>query len=97
MAYILILVVILPSVVHFFNKAERQSYHPFPEHWHKLLMRLQFERNDIPLTQRLRMNLMWNTDKEYMGALRYIVTQNLGITTHYDSDMGLGIGATLNY
>ncbi|WP_339869742.1 multicopper oxidase domain-containing protein [uncultured Algoriphagus sp.] len=60
-------------------------------------VRLQFERNDIPLTQRLRMNLMWNTDKEYMAGLRYIATRNLGVTTHYDSDMGFGIGAMLNY
>ncbi len=60
-------------------------------------VRLQFERNDIPLTPRLRMNLMWNTDKEYLAGLRYIATRNLGITTHYDSDMGFGIGATLNY
>jgi CopA family copper-resistance protein len=60
-------------------------------------VRLQFERNDIPITPRLRMNLMWNTDKEYMGGLRYIATRNLGITTHYDSDMGFGIGAMLNY
>jgi CopA family copper-resistance protein len=60
-------------------------------------VRLQFERNDIPLTQRLRMNLMWNTDKEYMAGLRYIATRNFGVTTHYDSDMGFGIGAMLNY
>jgi len=60
-------------------------------------VRLQFERNDIPITQRLRMNLMWNTDNEYMGGLRYIATRNVGITTHYDSDMGFGIGAMLNY
>lgn len=60
-------------------------------------VRLQFERNDIPVTQRLRMNLMWNTDKEYMGGLRYIASRNLGITTHYDSDMGFGVGLNLNY
>ncbi|MNS04010.1 Copper resistance protein A precursor [compost metagenome] len=35
--------------------------------------RLQFERMDIPVSKRLRMNLMWNTDKEYMAGLRYIV------------------------
>ncbi len=60
-------------------------------------VRLQFERKDIPLTQRLRMNLMWNTDKEYMGGLRYIATRNVGITAHYDSDMGFGAGLNLNY
>jgi hypothetical protein len=60
-------------------------------------VRLQFERNDIPITQRLRMNLMWNTDKEYFAGLRYVATRNLGVTTHYDSDMGFGIGVMLNY
>ncbi|TDE05262.1 multicopper oxidase domain-containing protein [Flavobacterium sandaracinum] len=59
--------------------------------------RLQFERMDIPVSKRLRMNLMWNTDKEYMAGLRYIVKRNFGITTHYDSDMGLGFGVNLNY
>nr|WP_315263060.1 multicopper oxidase domain-containing protein [uncultured Flavobacterium sp.] len=60
-------------------------------------VRLQFERMDIPVSKRLRMNLMWNTDKEYMAGLRYIVKRNFGITTHYDSDMGIGFGASLNY
>lgn len=60
-------------------------------------VRLQFERKDIPLSQRLRMNLMWNTDKEYMAGLKYIVARNFGITTHYDSDMGIGFGLNLNY
>ena len=60
-------------------------------------VRLQFERKDIPLSRRLRMNLMWNTDKEYMGGLKYIVARNFGITTHYDSDMGVGFGINLNY
>ena len=60
-------------------------------------VRLQLERMDIPVSKRLRMNLMWNTDKEYMAGLRYIVKRNFGITTHYDSDMGLGFGLSLNY
>ena len=59
--------------------------------------RLQFERMDIPVSKRLRMNLMWNTDNEYMAGLRYIVKRNFGITTHYDSDMGMGLGLSLNY
>ena len=60
-------------------------------------VRIQFERKDIPLSRRLRMNLMWNTDKEYMAGLKYIVGRNFGITTHYDSDMGVGFGVNLNY
>jgi CopA family copper-resistance protein len=59
--------------------------------------RLQFERKDIPVSKRLRMSLMWNTDKEYMAGLRYIVKRNFGVTTHYDSDMGIGFGVNLNY
>jgi len=38
MIYILILVVILLFVIHFFRKAKRGSIEPFPEHWDKLLM-----------------------------------------------------------
>ena len=60
-------------------------------------VRLQFERMDIPVSKRLRMDLMWNTDKEYMAGLRYIIKRNVGVTTHYDSDMGIGFGASLNY
>ena len=60
-------------------------------------VRLQFMRNDIPVSKRLRMNLMWNTDREYMAGLRYIIKRNFGITTHYDSDMGIGFGLNLNY
>lgn len=59
--------------------------------------RLQFERMDIPVSKRLRMSLMWNTDKEYMAGLRYIIARNFGVTTHYDSDMGIGFGVNLNY
>lgn len=59
--------------------------------------RLQFERMDIPVSKRLRMDLMWNTDKEYMAGLRYIIKRNFSIRTHYDSDMGIGFGVNLNY
>nr|WP_315197445.1 multicopper oxidase domain-containing protein [uncultured Flavobacterium sp.] len=59
--------------------------------------RIQFERMDIPLSKRMRMNLMWNTDKEFMAGLKYIIGRNLGLTTHYDSDMGVGFGLNLNY
>jgi CopA family copper-resistance protein len=59
--------------------------------------RLQFERMDIPVSKRLRMDLSWNTDKEYMAGLRYIMKRNLSLTTHYDSDMGFGLGLNLNY
>jgi FtsP/CotA-like multicopper oxidase with cupredoxin domain len=60
-------------------------------------VRIQIERKDIPIGKRLRMNLMWNTDKEYMAGLRYIINKNIGLSTHYDSDMGFGAGVTFNY
>ena len=60
-------------------------------------VRFQFERQDIPLSKRLRMGLMWNTDKEYIADLRYILTRNFSVRTHYDSDMGIGFGLNLNY
>ncbi|WP_246474094.1 multicopper oxidase domain-containing protein [Arenibacter arenosicollis] len=60
-------------------------------------IRFQLMREDIPISPRLRWAFMVNTDKEYMTGFKYIVTRNLGISTHYDSDMGLGFGATLNY
>jgi CopA family copper-resistance protein len=60
-------------------------------------VRFQLMREDIPISPRLRWAFMVNTDKEYMTGFKYIVTRNLGITTHYDSDMGIGFGLGLNY
>ncbi|MDO8998280.1 MAG: multicopper oxidase domain-containing protein [Bacteroidota bacterium] len=60
-------------------------------------VRLQLMREDIPITKRLRAGFMINTDKEYMIDLRYILNKNLGVRTHYDSDMGFGVGVSLNY
>ena len=54
-------------------------------------------REDIPISPRIRWAFMVNTDKEYMTGLKYIVTRNMGISTHYDSDMGVGFGATISY
>ena len=60
-------------------------------------VRFQLMREDIPLTSRLRMNFMANTDKEYMAGFRYIVTKYFSLSTHYDSDMGIGAGLTVTY
>jgi hypothetical protein len=60
-------------------------------------IRFQLMREDMPITKRLRMSFMLNTDKEYMAGFRYIVNKNMGITSHYDSDMGLGAGITFSY
>lgn len=60
-------------------------------------LRFQLGREDIPVSKRLRANFMVNTDKEYAAGLRYILTKYIAISTHYDSDMGLGGGFTFNY
>ncbi len=59
--------------------------------------RFQLSREDVPITKRLRFNIMLNTDKEYMAGFRYIVSKYFSLSTHYDSDMGLGAGVTINY
>lgn len=59
--------------------------------------RFQLSREDIPITARLRFAFMGNTDKEYMAGFRYVVSKWLALSTHYDSDMGLGAGITLTY
>lgn len=59
--------------------------------------RLQLMREDIPITKKVRAGFMLNTDKEYMVDLRYILNKNIGFRTHYDSDMGFGVGLSINY
>ena len=60
-------------------------------------VRLQLIREDIPISKRLRMGFMVNTDTEFMLDARYILKRNLSVRTHYDSDMGFGLGLNLNY
>lgn len=60
-------------------------------------LRIQLMREDIPLSKRMRGDFMVNTDKEYMFGVKYIVNKNMGLRTHYDSDMGYGIGLYFNY
>lgn len=67
------------------------------EVFHDGNVRLQLQREDIPISKRLRASFMVNSDKEYMIGLNYIAGKNLGLRTHYDSDMGFGVGLTLNY
>ena len=67
------------------------------EVFHDGNVRFQLMREDIPISPRLRFAFMVNTDKEYMTGLKYVVTKNLKISAHYDSDMGPGLGVTLNY
>ena len=60
-------------------------------------LRFQLSREDIALTPRLRFGWMINTDKEYMAGLRYIATKYISLSTHWDSDMGVGAGLTFTY
>jgi len=60
-------------------------------------LRFQLGREDIPLTPRLRMNWMVNTDKEYTVGSRYVWTKYISLGAHYDSDMGLGAGVVFTY
>ena len=59
--------------------------------------RIQIGREDIAVTNRLRLNFMVNSDREYMAGFWYILTKYFALSTHYDSDMGFGAGVTLNY
>ena len=60
-------------------------------------LRFQLMREDIPLSKRLRMSLMINSDYEYMAGLKYIINKNIALSTHYDVDMGWGAGMTVTY
>lgn len=60
-------------------------------------VRMQLMREDIPVTRRMRVSFMVNTDKEFMMGGRYILTKNVSLSAHYDSDMGFGAGVTLAY
>jgi hypothetical protein len=60
-------------------------------------LRIQLMREDIPIAKRLRGDFMVNTDREFMIGVKYIVNKNMGVRSHYDSDMGWGIGLSLNY
>ncbi len=60
-------------------------------------LRFQLSREDIGISKRLRFNFRVNTDKEYTAGFRYITTKWLALSTHLDSDMGLGAGVTVIY
>ncbi|RYZ28522.1 MAG: copper oxidase, partial [Sphingobacteriales bacterium] len=60
-------------------------------------LRLQISRDDIPITTRLRLWGRWNSDYEYSAGARYILTKYWALSSHYDSDMGPGVGVTFVY
>jgi len=62
------------------------------EVYHDGIFRMSLMREDIPVSRRVRAGFMVNTDREYMSDLRYILTRHISARTHYDSDMGFGVG-----
>ncbi|GCC52818.1 copper oxidase [Chryseotalea sanaruensis] len=64
---------------------------------HTGIVRLQISRDDIPVTQRIRLWANVNSDLEYSVGARYILTKYVSISTHYDSDMKLGGGLRISY
>lgn len=67
------------------------------EAYHDGIVRLTLMREDIPISKRIRTGFMVNTDMEYMVGMNYIIGKNFGIRTHYDSDMGFGLGMAITY
>lgn len=61
------------------------------------LFKIELSREDIPLTHRLRGAFAFDTQKEYMGGLRYVVTRHLSISANYHSEYGAGGGIVLTY
>lgn len=64
---------------------------------HTGYVRFGLSRDDIPVTKRLRLRSMVNTDLEYSIGAKYILTKYFSLSTHYDSDMGFGAGLTFTY
>ncbi|NBW36308.1 MAG: copper oxidase [Cytophagia bacterium] len=64
---------------------------------HTGIVRLQISRDDIPLTQRIRLWANVNSDLEYSIGARYILSKYVSLSTHYDSDMKLGGGIRISY
>ncbi len=60
-------------------------------------VRVQISRDDIPVSPRIRLWGMWNTDLEYSVGARYILTKYFSLSTHYDSDMKWGAGMAFTY
>ena len=60
-------------------------------------LRFQLSREDVSVTSRLRLAFMVNTDAEYMIGFRYISSKYFSVSSHYDSDMGLGAGIIVSY
>jgi CopA family copper-resistance protein len=60
-------------------------------------LRAQLMREDIPLSARARLDVMANSDGEFMARARYILNPTWALSTHFDSDMDFGVGVVLSY
>jgi FtsP/CotA-like multicopper oxidase with cupredoxin domain len=60
-------------------------------------LRFSLGRHDLPITERLRLWGKINSDFEYSTGARYIITKYFSLSSHYDSDMGIGAGITITY
>ncbi|NML66611.1 multicopper oxidase domain-containing protein [Hymenobacter sp. RP-2-7] len=60
-------------------------------------LRLQLEREGLPLTSRLRCDLRVNTDREYTVNPYYILGKYVALSGSYDSDYGWGAGLRIIY
>lgn len=64
---------------------------------HRGHFRLALERENIPITTRLRLDLMANTDLKYNVGLNYIIRPWFAVVGSWNSDLGLGLGLRFNY
>lgn len=64
---------------------------------HRGNFRFQLRREDLPLTTRTRLDLYWNTDKQYGVTARYIIAKYVALSGNYDSDYGWGAGLSIIY
>ena len=62
---------------------------------HKGDMRFQLSRNDMPITRRLRLSLVGNSDWEYNIDFDYNIGKRFYIHASYDSDYKYGTGLTV--
>ena len=60
-------------------------------------LRVQLMRDDIPITPRLKLFVMGNTDMEYEVGLKYVIKPYLGLSVNYGNMMGAGAGLSFTY
>ncbi|OGX91667.1 multicopper oxidase family protein [Hymenobacter coccineus] len=64
---------------------------------HQGKMRVQLERDGLPITRHLRADLMVNSDREYRLGSSYILGKYVALAGNYDSNYGWGAGLRFIY